>query len=68
MDVSRVVQKGAVDAKVNGVLKLVEHCGIPYPRLVRMWKGDDSAKIADLKTVLKSLGLELDVKPISKGG
>ena len=64
MNIKEAVQKAAIDNNINGILQLVEHCGIPYPRLVRIWKGDNSAKVADVITVLKSLGLKLTIEKI----
>ncbi len=64
MNISEAVQQAAADNNINGILALVEHCGIPYPRLVRIWKGDNSAKIADVIAVLSSLGLKLAIEKI----
>lgn len=62
MDIKEAVQKAAIDNNINGVLAMSEHCGVPYPRLVRIWKGDNSAKVSDVITVLSSLGLKLKVE------
>ncbi len=62
MNISEAVQKAAIDNGIKGILHLVEHCGIPYPRVVRIWRGDNSAKIADVITVLSSLGLKLTIE------
>jgi len=56
------VINGAKDNGIDGVTSLAEHCGVPYPRLVRIWKGDNSAKVADVITVLSSLGLKLTIE------
>ena len=64
MNISEAGQQAAADNNINGILALVEHCGIPYPRLVRIWKGDNSAKIADVIAVLSSLGLKLAIEKI----
>ena len=61
MDIKEAVQKAAIDNDINGVLAMAEHCGIAYPRLVRSWKGDNSAQVSDVITVLSSLGLKLKV-------
>ena len=45
-----------VDNGINGVLQMAEHCGLSYERTVRVWKGNTSAKVADVITVLSSLG------------
>ena len=66
MEIKEAVQKAAIDNNISGILEMVEHCGIPYPRLVRIWKGDNSAKVADVMTVLSSLGLKLCVEKIDK--
>tara|TARA_R110002096_G_C14124852_1_gene681288 strand:+ start:334 stop:528 length:195 start_codon:yes stop_codon:yes gene_type:complete len=62
MNIKEAVHKAAEDNGINGVLAMVDHCGIPYPRLVRIWKGDNSAKISDVISVLSSLGLKLAVE------
>ena len=64
MNIKEAVQKAAIDNNINGVLAMVEHCGVPYPRLVRIWKGDNSAKVSDVITVLSSLGLKLKVEKL----
>ena len=43
------------------------HCGLSYERTVRVWKGDNNAKIADVITVLSSVGLKLRIEAITKG-
>ena len=62
MNIKEAVRKAAIDNDINGILEMVEHCGVPYPRLVRIWKGDNSAKVSDVMTVLSSLGLKLKVE------
>ena len=64
MNISQAVKKAANDSDINGILALVEHTGVPYPRLARIWKGDNSAKVADVITVLSSLGLKLTIEKI----
>lgn len=64
MEISEAVKKAAKDNGIDGVLAMAEHCGIPYPRLSRIWRGDNSAKLADVHVALKSLGLKLVVEKI----
>ena len=56
------VQKAAIDNGITGVLAMSKHCNLPYERTVRVWKGQTNAKIADVITVLSSLGLRLAIE------
>ena len=67
MNIKEAVQKAAIDNDINGVLQMAAHCGLSYERTVRVWKGDHSAKIADVITVLSSVGLKLCIESITKG-
>jgi hypothetical protein len=62
MDIGEAVQKAAIDNRIGGVVAMAEHCGLSYERTVRVWKGDHSAKIADVITVLGSVGLTLRIE------
>lgn len=62
MNISEAVQKAADDNDINGVIAMAEHCKLSYERTVRVWKGDNSAKIADVITVLSSVGLKLCIE------
>ena len=62
MELKEAVQKAAIDNGINGVLQMAEHCGLSYERTVRVWKGNTSAKVADVITVLGSLGLKLKIE------
>lgn len=62
MELSKAVQKAAIDNGITGVLAMAEHCGLSYERTVRVWKGETSAKIADVITVLSSVGLKLKIE------
>lgn len=62
MNLSEAVQKAAIDNNVSGVVAMAEHCGLSYERTVRVWKGDTSAKIADVIKVLSSVGLKLKIE------
>lgn len=62
MNISNAVQKAAIDNGINGVVAMAEHCGLSYERTVRVWKGDNSAKIADVMEVLSSVGLKLKLE------
>ena len=58
------VQKAAELQGIGGVLALAEHCDLSYERTVRVWKGDTSAKIADVIRVLKSVNLKLEIEEV----
>lgn len=62
MNIGEAVQKAAIDNGIGGVVAMAEHCGLSYERTVRVWKGDTSAKIADVITVLSSVGLTLRIE------
>lgn len=62
MTISEAVKEAAKLKGINGVLEMVEHCGVPYPRLRRIWNGDNSAKVDDVITVLSSLGLKIKIE------
>ena len=62
MELSQAVQKAAIDNNMNGILAMADHCGLSYERTVRVWRGDTSAKIADVIIVLGSLGLKLKIE------
>jgi len=63
MNISEAVQQAAKDNNIGGVVAMAKHCKLSYERTVRVWKGDNSAKIADVMTVLGSVGLVLYVGP-----
>tara|TARA_R110002096_G_scaffold435936_1_gene664406 strand:- start:714 stop:911 length:198 start_codon:yes stop_codon:yes gene_type:complete len=62
MKIGEAVQKASIDNGIGGVVAMAEHCGLSYERTVRVWKGDHSAKIADVITVLGSVGLRLKIE------
>lgn len=62
MQIKEAVQKAAIDNNIKGVLQMAKHCGLSYERTVRVWKGDTSAKLADVITVLSSMGLQLKIE------
>ena len=62
MNLREAVQKAAIDNSIGGVVAMADHCGLSYERTVRVWKGDNSAKIADVITVLGSVGLQLKIE------
>ena len=62
MNIGEAVQKAAIDNNIGGVVAMADHCGLSYERTVRVWKGDNSAKIADVITVLSSVGLTLRIE------
>ncbi len=66
MNIGEAVQKAAIDNKINGVVAMAAHCGLSYERTVRVWKNDHSAKICDVITVLKSVGLKLTLENANK--
>ena len=62
MNISEAVQKAADDNGIGGVVAMADHCKLSYERTVRVWKGDHSAKLADVITVLGSVGLTLRIE------
>lgn len=56
MDLSEAVRKAAEENGVGGVMDLSERCDLSYERVSRVWRGDKSAKIADVELVMKKLG------------
>lgn len=62
MNLSQLVQQASSDNSINGVVALAAHCGLSYERTVRVWKGDNSAKISDVIQVLSSVGLKLVIE------
>lgn len=64
-ELSKTIQKAAIDKGLSGVMELVEHCGLTYPKTVRAWKGDKSITLIDLCTICDSL--DLDIKIVLKG-
>lgn len=62
MNISEAVQQAADDNGIGGVVAMAEHCKLSYERTVRVWKGDHSAKLADVITVLSSVGLRLCIE------
>jgi len=62
MKMGEAVQKAAIDNGINGVMEMSKHCGLSYERTVRVWKGDTSAKFADVFTILDSLGKKLAIE------
>ena len=67
MNIKEAVQKAAIDNGIGGIMEMSVRCGLSYERTVRVWKGDNNAKIADVITVLSSVGLKLRIETISKG-
>lgn len=61
MKIGEVVQKAAIDNGISGVMALSEHCGLSYERTARVWRGETSAKVADVIQVLDSVGLVLKI-------
>lgn len=62
MNLSEAVQEAARSKNIGGVVAMADHCNLSYERTVRVWKGDHSAKIADVITVLSSVGLKLCIE------
>lgn len=56
------VPKAAKRNNINGVLELASHCGLSYERTVRVYKGNTNAKLADVITVISSIGLTLTLE------
>ena len=55
------VKEAASQHEITGVLAMAEYANLSYERTVRVWKGDESAKLADVRQVLNSIGYDLKV-------
>lgn len=55
------VKQAAAQSEITGVLAMAECAGLSYERTVRVWKGNESARLADVRQVLNSIGYDLKV-------
>ena len=58
-----LVQQAAKEQGITGVMILCDHCKMPYRKVVKVWKGDKSVKLAHVEDVLNSLGYKLKAVP-----
>ena len=61
MNIKQAVRKAAIDNDIDGVMAMCDHTGLTFARMYKVWNGDTSAKVADVITVLSSLGLRLTI-------
>lgn len=59
MELINAVRTAAEANGITGVMALTERCGLSYERTRRIWSGDTSAKVADVQTVMESLGYSI---------
>jgi|GEM_PF-3365739 len=59
MKIIKAVHKAIKDSGIVSPEALVNFCGICYKSAIQIFNGDTGAKLADVKTVLNSLGLML---------
>lgn len=64
-ELKKIIQTGALNKDINGVMALTEKCDLSYERVSRVWSGSTNAKLADVAHVADVLGLE--IKFVSKG-
>ena len=64
-ELKRIIQDGAEDCGINGVMALTELCDLSYERVSRVWGGSVSAKLSDVAHVADVIGLK--IKFINKG-
>lgn len=58
---SKTIQKAAIDKGVSGVMELCEICNMSYARTVKAWKGDKTITLSDLSIVCDALDLDINV-------
>lgn len=58
-NMKELVQAAAEKKGILGVMALCEHCHMPYRKVVKVWKGDKSAKFSHVEQVFKALGCQL---------
>ena len=64
-ELKRIIQDGAEDNGINGVMALTELCDLSYERVSRVWGGSVSAKLSDVAHVADVIGLK--IKFVNKG-
>ena len=64
-ELKRIIQDGAEDNGINGVMALTELCDLSYERVSRVWSGSVSAKLSDVAHVADVIGLK--IKFVDKG-
>ena len=64
-ELKRIIQDGAEDNGINGVMALTELCDLSYERVSRVWGGSVSAKLSDVAHVADVIGLR--IKFVNKG-
>ena len=64
MELINAVRMAAEDSRITGVMALTRHCGLSYESTKRIWNGDTSAKVADVHTVMDSLGYAITYRKV----
>jgi len=59
MKIIKAVHKAMAEKGILSIEALMNFCGICYESAKEIFNGDSSAKLADVQTVLNSLGLML---------
>ncbi|MCP5076813.1 MAG: hypothetical protein GY951_01975 [Psychromonas sp.] len=62
-DLKGLVRYAAKKRGITGVMALVEHCGMDYRKVVRVWNGDKGCKLSQAEDILNSLGYKLKAVP-----
>lgn len=60
-DLSRAIQKAAIDKGISGVMELVKLCepDLNYSVVRKVWNGDGSTLLSSYDFVAKKLGLKI---------
>ena len=64
-ELKKIIQTQAVKLDITGVMQLTDMCELSYERVSKVWRGDTTAKIADVALVAGKLGLK--IKFVSEG-
>ena len=64
MELINAVRMAAENSGITGVMELTRHCGLSYERTRRIWEGDTTAKVADVQTVMESLGYAITYRKV----
>jgi len=64
MELINAVRMAAEDRGITGVMAITRHCGLSYERTRRIWEGDTTAKVADVQTVMESLGYAITYRKV----
>ncbi len=55
------IKEVAAKSNIDGVMAMADCANLSYARTARVWKGDESAKVADVRQILNSIGYDLKI-------